>query len=155
MYGRESWTIKKAEYCRIDAFELWCWRRLVRVPWTARKPYQSILKEINPAYSLKGLMLKLKLQYLATWCKEPTHWKRPWCWERLKAWGGYDRGWNGIMDSKDLSLSQLWEILKDRKPGMLQSMRSQRVEQGLLTERQQEEAEFKPKSGIIYCRYST
>ena len=76
MYRCESWTIKKAE-CRItNAFKLWCWRRLLRVPWTARKSNQSILKEINPEYSLGGLMLKLKLQYFTTWCKEPTHWKR-------------------------------------------------------------------------------
>ena len=66
MYGCESWTIKKAECCRIDAFELWCWRRLLRVPWTAKRSKQSILKEISPEYSLEGLMLKLKLQYLAT-----------------------------------------------------------------------------------------
>ena len=84
MYGCESWTVKKAERWRIDAFELWCWR-LLRVPWTVRKFNQSILKEISPEYSLAGLMLKLKLQYLATWCKELTHLKRPWCWERLKA----------------------------------------------------------------------
>ena len=76
MYRCESWTIKKAE-CRItNAFKLWCWRRLLRVPWTARKSNQSILKEINPEYPLGGLMLKLKLQYFTTWCKEPTHWKR-------------------------------------------------------------------------------
>ena len=73
MYGCESWTIKKVEHQRIDTFELWCWRRLLRVPWTARRSYQSILKEINPAYSLEGLMLKLKLQYLATSCEELTH----------------------------------------------------------------------------------
>ena len=72
MYGCESWTITKAEYQRIDAFELWCWRRLLRIPWTARRSNQSILKEVNPEYSLEGLMLKL--QYLVpTWCKEPTH----------------------------------------------------------------------------------
>ena len=87
MYGCESWTIKKAECWRIDAFELWCWRRLLRVPWTARRSNQSILKEISPEYSLEGLMLKLKLQYFDTWCEELTHWKRPWCWERLKAGG--------------------------------------------------------------------
>ena len=80
MYGCESWTIKKAECQRIDAFELWCWRRLLRVPWTARRSNQSILKEISPEYSLEGLMLKLKLQYLATWCEELTYLKRPWCW---------------------------------------------------------------------------
>ena len=77
MYGCESWTVKKAECQRVDAFELWCWRRLLRIPWTARRSNQSILKEICPEYSLKGLMLTLKLQSLATWCKEPTHWKRP------------------------------------------------------------------------------
>ena len=78
MCGCESWTIKKAECQRIDAFELWCWRRLLRVPWTARKSNQSILKEISPGYSLEGQMLKLKLQYtLATSCKELTHSRRP------------------------------------------------------------------------------
>ena len=77
MYGCESWTVKKAECRRIDAFELLCWRRLLRVPWTARRSNQSILKEISPGCSLVGLMLKLKLQYLATSCEELTHWKRP------------------------------------------------------------------------------
>ena len=77
-YGCESWTVKKAERQRIDAFELWCWRRLLRVPWTARRSNQSILKEISPEYSLEGLMLKLKLQYFGHLiCKELTHWKRP------------------------------------------------------------------------------
>ena len=85
IYERESLTIKKAEYWRIDAFELWCWRRLLRVPWTARRSNQSILKEISLEYSLEGLMLKTKLQNLATWYEELTHWKIPWCWERLKA----------------------------------------------------------------------
>ena len=84
----------------IDAFELWCWRRLLRVPWTARRSNLSILKEISPEYSLEGLMLKLKLQYLATWCEELTHLKRPWCWERSKVGGeGHDRGWDGWMVS--------------------------------------------------------
>ena len=78
MYRCESWTIKKAECWRMDAFKLWCWRRLLRVPWTARRLNQSIFKEINPEDSLEGLMLKL--QYLATWWEELTHWKRPWCW---------------------------------------------------------------------------
>ena len=77
MYGCECWTMKKAECQRIDAFELWCWRRLLRVPWTARRSNQSILKEISPEYSLEGLMLELKLQYLATCCEELTLWKRP------------------------------------------------------------------------------
>ena len=77
MYGCDSWTMKKVECRRIDVFELWCWRRLLRVPWTARRSNQSILKEISPEYSSEGLVLKLKLQYLATWCEELTHWKRP------------------------------------------------------------------------------
>ena len=88
MSGCESWTIKKAERQRIDVFELWCWRKLLRVPWTARRSNQSIIKEISPGCSLEGLMLKL------------THWKRPWCWERLRAGGeGEDRGWEGWMAS--------------------------------------------------------
>ena len=76
MYGCESWTVKKAECQRTDAFELWCWRRLLRVPWTARRSNQSILKEISPGMSLEGMMLKLKLRTLATSCEELTHWKR-------------------------------------------------------------------------------
>ena len=76
MYGCESWTVKKAERRRIDAFELWCWRRLLRVPWTTRRSNQSILKEIGPGCSLEGMMLKLKLRTLATSCEELTHWKR-------------------------------------------------------------------------------
>ena len=109
------WTIKKAEWWRIDAFELWCWRRLLRVFWTARRFNQSILKEISPVYSLEGQMLKLKLQYLATWCEELTH------WESLKAEGeGDDRGWDGWM----ASLTQrTWVWVNSRswtgKPGML------------------------------------
>ena len=100
MYGCKSWTTKKAEHQRIDVFELQYWRRFLRVPWTARISNQWILKEISPEYSLEGLMLKLKRQYLATWCKDLTHWKRPWCWERLKARGeGEDRGWDGWMAS--------------------------------------------------------
>ena len=87
MYGCESWNIKKAKHWRTDALELWCWRRLLRVPQTARRSNQSILKEINPEYSLERMMLKL--QYFATWCKEPTHWKRPWCW---KDWRHEDKG---------------------------------------------------------------
>ena len=97
MYGYESWTVKKAERRRIDVFELWCWRRLLRVPWTARRSNQSILKEISSGCSLEGLMLKLKLPIL--WppdVKKPTHWKRPWCWERLRAGGERgNRGWDG------------------------------------------------------------
>ena len=135
VYGCESWTIKKAECWRIDAFELWFWRRLLRVPWTARRSSQSILKEISPEYSSEGLMLKLKLQY---WCKELTHWKRPWCWERLKAGGeGDDRGWNGWMASLTqwtwvwVSSGNWWWT---GKPGVLQPMGSQSIGHSWATE---------------------
>ena len=90
MYGCESWTIKKAEHRRIDAFELWCWRRLLTVPCTARKSNLSILKEISPGISLEGMMLKLKLQYFGHLMQRLTHWKRPCCWERLKVGGEED-----------------------------------------------------------------
>ena len=91
MYGCESWTIKKAEHWRNIAFKLWCWRRFLRIPWTAKRSNQSILKEINPEYSLEGLMLKLK--YFGLLMQRPTHRKRPWCWERLRAGGkGGNRG---------------------------------------------------------------
>ena len=120
MYGCESWTAKKAEHWRIDAFELWCWRSLLRVPWTARRSNQSILKEISPGIPLEGMMLKLKLQYLATSCEELTHWKRLWCWEGLGAGGeGDDPGWDGWMASltqwTDVNLSELQELVMDRE----------------------------------------
>ena len=100
MYGCEIWTVKKAESRRIDAFELWCWWRLLRVPWTARRSNQSILKEINPGISLEGMMLRLKLPTLATSCEELTHWKRLWCWEGLGAGEeGDGRGWDVWMAS--------------------------------------------------------
>ena len=93
MYGCESWTIEKAEHQIIDASELWCWRILLRVPWTARRSNQSILKEISPGCSLEGLMLKLNSNTLSTRCEELTHLKRPGCWKRLKVRGeGDERG---------------------------------------------------------------
>ena len=109
MYGCESWTIKKAEHPRTDAFQLWCWKRLLRVPWTARRSNRSILKEISPGCSLEGTEVLPVLKYwswswnsrtLATSCKELTHWKRLWCWEGFGAEGeGDDRGWDGWMAS--------------------------------------------------------
>ena len=100
MYGCESWTIKKAEHQRIDAFELWCWRRLLRVPWTARRSNQSILKEISPDVHWKDWCWSWNSNTLATWCEELTHLTRPWCWERLRAGGeGDNRGWDGWMAS--------------------------------------------------------
>ena len=128
MYGCECWTIKKSEGRRINAFDLWCWRRLLRVPWTARRSNQSILKEISPECSLEGLILKLKLQCFGH-LKQRTFWKRPWCWKRLKAGGeGDDRGWDGWMESLThwtwvwaSSGSWWWP----GKPGVLQSMESQ------------------------------
>ena len=104
MYGCESWTVKKAERWRINAFEPWCWRRLLRVPWIARRLNQSIVKGISPECSLEGLMLKLKFQHFGhlmqrTDSKNWT-WRRPWCWERLKTVGeGDNRGWDSWMAS--------------------------------------------------------
>ena len=131
MYGCESWTIKKAEHQRIEAFELRCWKRLLRVPWTARRSNHSILKEISTWCSLEGLMLKLKLQYLTTCCEEMTYLKRPWCWERLRAGGeGDDRGSDGWMASPT---QWTWVWVDSRRwwwtgrPGMLWFMWLQSV----------------------------
>ena len=117
---------------------LWCWRRLLRVPWTARRSNQSILKEISPGCSLEGLMLNWNWNTLATWCKELTHLKRPWCWERLKAGGeGDDRGWDGWMAS---TTQWTWVWVNSGswwwtgRPGVLQSMGLQRVRQDWATE---------------------
>ena len=135
MYGCEGWTVKKGEYQRIDAYELWCWWRLLRVLWISRSN-QSILKEIKPENSLERLMMKL--QYLATWCEELTHWKRLWCWERLKVGEeGDDRGWDSWM----ASLTQwTWVWPSSRRwwrtgtLGLLQSIGSQRVGNDWVTE---------------------
>ena len=151
MYGCESWTIKKAELQKIDAFELWCWRGLLRVPWTAKRSNQSILKKISPGCSLEDLMLRLELQHFGHlmqrvgkdfgWKevgKEVGHWKRPWCWEGLGARGeGDDRGWDSWM----ASLTQwTWVWVNSRswwwigRPGVLRFMGSQRIEHDWATE---------------------
>ena len=140
MDPRESWTIKKAEHRGIDAFELWCWRRLLWVSWTARRSSQSILKEISPEYSLEGLMLSWSSNTLATWCKELTHWKRTWCWEIWRAGGeGDNRGWDGWTASS-VQWSWVWARSRRqwriRKPGVLHSMGSQRVGYNWATEQQ-------------------
>ena len=138
MYGCESWTVKKAEHQRTDSFELWCWRRLFRVPWTARGSNQSILKDISPGISLEGMMLKLKLQYFGHLMRRVDS------LEKTLMLGGIGgrrrRGWqrmrclDGITDSMIVSVSELWELVMDRDPGVLWFMGSQGVGHNWATE---------------------
>ena len=136
MYGCESWTVNKAECQRIDAFELWCWKRLLRVPWTTRRSNQFILKETSPGW--KDWCWSWNSNTLAISCKELTHWKRPWCWEGLGAGGeGDDRGWDGWMASPTWCT---WVWVNSRswwwtgRPGVLQFVGSQRVRHDWATE---------------------
>ena len=138
MYRCESWIIQKAERRRIDAFELWCWRRLLRVPWTTRRSNQSILKEIGLGVHWKDWCWSWNSNLLATWCKKLTHLERPWCWGKLKAGGeGDNRGWDGWMS---LLTQKTWVWVNSRswqwigRPGMLRFMGPQRIGHAWATE---------------------
>ena len=145
MYRCERCTLKKAEHQRIDAFKLWCWRRLLKIPWTARRSNQSILKEINPEYSLEGLMLMLKLYYFGYLMERDNSLEKTLMLGKTE--GKRIRGqqrvrWlDSITNSMDMNLSKLWEMWRTRKHGMLQSMGSQRVGHDLVTGQQQQQNE--------------
>ena len=157
MYGCESWTGKKAEQQRIDAFELWCWRRLLRVPWTARRSNQSILKEINPEYSLEGLMLKLKLQYFGYLMRRTNSLEKTLMlgkidvrkrrrWQRMRWLDGITTWWTWVWAS-------FWIWWWTGKPGVLQSMGSQRVRHDLTTKPQPFPPPCKTPATWSYLRF--
>ena len=140
MNSCESWMIKAVKCQRIYTFKLWCWRRLLKVPWTARRSKESILREINSEYSWKEWCWSWSSSISVIWCEQPTHWKSPWCWERLRAEGEEGiRGWDGWMAS---SMQWTWTWANFRrwwrtgKPGVLQSTGSQRVGHDWVTEQQ-------------------
>ena len=136
MYRCENWTIKKAEHQIIDAFELWCWRRLLRIPWTARRSNQSTLEEINPEYSLEGLMLKFKFQYFSHLMRKVDSLEKTLILRKIE---GRRRGWqrirwlDGITSSLDLKLSKFWKMVRTEQSGVLQSMGLRRVGHSLVT----------------------
>ena len=141
MYGCEGWTIKKADCQRIDAFNLWCWRRLVRVPWIARRSNQSILKEINSEYSLEELMLKLRLQYFGQLMWRGDSLENTLMLGNIEGRRRRDQqriSWlDGITDSMDMRLRKLQEMVKDKQPGTLQLMASEKVRYDQETKQQQ------------------
>ena len=152
MYGCESWTVKKAECRRIDAFEVWCWRRLFRVRWTARRSNQSILKEISPACSLEGLMLKLILQYFGHLMRRVDSLEKTLMLETIESTrrGQQRMKWlDDITDSVDMSLNSSGGWWRTGKPGMLQPMGSQRVRHNWVTEQQQKHQDPRALPGTI------